>query len=63
MAKNRQQQEQQGAFSGNSKKEDKKTWRRYEFRLDGKKNKYHYGNYPGITLSNARKFHTVTECH
>jgi integrase len=35
-----------------------KTWR-YEFRIDGKKYKYHYGNYPEITLDYARKFHAV----
>ena len=35
-----------------------KFWR-YEFRLDGKKFKYGIGNYPEISLSDARKIHTV----
>ena len=35
-----------------------KFWR-YEFRLDGKKEKYGYGNYPQIGLSDARKIHEV----
>lgn len=33
--------------------------RRYEFRLNGTKDKYHYGNYPQISLVNARKIHLV----
>jgi len=40
------------------RKKGTKTWR-YEFRLDGKKQKYHYGNYPEISLENARKIHSV----
>ena len=40
------------------RKKGTKTWR-YEFRFDGKKDKYHYGNYPQISLENARKIHTV----
>lgn len=40
------------------RKKGTKTWR-YEFRLEGKKQKYHYGNYPEITLDNARKIHAV----
>jgi len=40
------------------RKKGTKTWR-YEFRLNGKKDKYHYGNYPEISLSDARKIHTV----
>jgi len=35
-----------------------KFWR-YEFRLDGKKEKYGYGNYPEITLNHARKIHAI----
>jgi integrase len=35
-----------------------KFWR-YEFRLDGKKFRYGFGNYPEISLSNARKIHEV----
>lgn len=35
-----------------------KFWR-YEYRLDGKKFRYGYGNYPEISLDNARKIHTV----
>lgn len=35
-----------------------RTWR-YEFRLHGKKQKYTYGNYPEITLANARKLHAA----
>ena len=35
-----------------------KFWR-YEFRLDGKKDRYGYGNYPQIGLSDARKIHEV----
>jgi len=35
-----------------------KTWR-YEFRLDGKKDKYHYGNYPEISLLEAGKIHLI----
>ncbi|MDO9139044.1 MAG: tyrosine-type recombinase/integrase [Methylobacter sp.] len=35
-----------------------KFWRG-EFRLDGKKCRYGYGNYPQISLDNARKIHTV----
>ena len=35
-----------------------KTWR-YEFRLGGKKHKYHYGNYPEISLLEARKIHLI----
>ena len=35
-----------------------KFWRG-EFRLDGKKYKYGYGNYPEISLTNARKIHAV----
>ncbi|MGZ8191458.1 MAG: Arm DNA-binding domain-containing protein, partial [Methylococcaceae bacterium] len=35
-----------------------KFWR-YEFRLGGKKFKYGLGNYPEISLENARKIHTV----
>ncbi len=35
-----------------------KIWR-YEYRIDGKKDKYHYGSYPEISLDNARKIHTV----
>lgn len=33
-----------------------KTWR-YEFRLDGKKQKYAYGNYPEFSLEDARTLH------
>jgi len=40
------------------RKKGTKTWR-YEFRLKGKKDKYHYGNYPQISLVNARKIHAV----
>lgn len=40
------------------RKKGTKTWR-YEFRLNGKKDKYHYGNYPEISLENARKIHAV----
>ncbi|WP_019867634.1 tyrosine-type recombinase/integrase [Methylovulum miyakonense] len=40
------------------RKKGTKTWR-YEFRLNAKKDKYHYGNYPEITLENARKIHAV----
>ena len=40
------------------RKKGTKTWR-YEFRLNGKKDKYHYGNYPEISLSDARKIHTI----
>jgi len=40
------------------RKKGTKTWR-YEFRLNGKKDKYHYGNYPQISLGNARKIHAV----
>jgi hypothetical protein len=35
-----------------------KLWR-YEYRLDGKKFKVSYGNYPEISLSDARKIHTI----
>ena len=35
-----------------------KFWR-YEFRLNGKKEKYGYGNYPDINLIDARKIHAV----
>jgi len=35
-----------------------KTWR-YEFRLGGKKDKYHYGNYPEISLLEAGKIHLI----
>jgi len=35
-----------------------KFWR-YEFRLNDKKFKYGIGNYPEITLDNARKIHAV----
>ena len=35
-----------------------KTWR-YEFRISGKKYKYHYGNYPEISLLEARKIHLI----
>jgi len=35
-----------------------KFWR-YEFRLEGKKFKYGFGNYPQISLSDARKIHEV----
>lgn len=35
-----------------------KFWR-YEFRLNDKKEKYGYGNYPAITLENIRKIHAV----
>ena len=35
-----------------------KFWR-YEYRLDGKKFRYGLGNYPEISLSDARKIHTV----
>ncbi len=35
-----------------------KFWR-YEFRLGGKKFKYGFGNYPQISLSDARKIHEV----
>jgi len=35
-----------------------KFWR-YEFRLEGKKLRYGYGNYPEISLSDARKIHTI----
>jgi integrase len=35
-----------------------KFWRG-EFRLDGKKFRYGYGNYPEISLGNARKIHEV----
>lgn len=35
-----------------------KFWR-YEFRFDGKKDRYGIGNYPEISLVNARKIHTV----
>lgn len=35
-----------------------KFWR-YEFRLEGKKFKYGLGNYPEISLENARKIHAV----
>ena len=40
------------------RKKGTKTWR-YEFRINGKKDKYHYGNYPEISLDNARKIHAV----
>lgn len=40
------------------RKKGTKTWR-YEFRIDGKKFKYHYGNYPEISLDHARKIHAV----
>ena len=40
------------------RKKGTKTWR-YEFRIGGKKDKYHYGNYPEISLSDARKIHEV----
>ena len=40
------------------RKKGTKTWR-YEFRVDGKKDKYHYGNYPEISLLDARKIHDV----
>lgn len=40
------------------RKKGTKTWR-YEFRLNDKKHKYHYGNYPEISLDNARKIHAV----
>lgn len=35
-----------------------KFWR-YEFRLEGKKFKYGLGNYPEISLSDARKIHSI----
>ncbi len=35
-----------------------KLWR-YEYRLEGKKQKYGYGNYPEITLAEARVLHAV----
>jgi len=35
-----------------------KFWR-YEFRFNGKKEKYGYGNYPEISLIDARKIHAV----
>lgn len=35
-----------------------KFWR-YEFRLDGKKDRYGFGNYPEISSVNARKIHEV----
>jgi len=35
-----------------------KFWR-YEYRLDGKKFRYGLGNYPEISLSDARKIHTI----
>lgn len=35
-----------------------KYWR-YEFRIDGKKEKYGFGNYPDIGLNDARKIHAV----
>ena len=35
-----------------------KFWR-YEFRINGKKFKYGLGNYPEISLSDARKIHTI----
>jgi integrase len=40
------------------RKKGTKTWR-YEFRLNGKKEKYHYGNYPEISLADAGKIHEV----
>lgn len=40
------------------RKKGTKTWR-YEYRLAGKKGKCQYGNYPEISLVNARKIHTV----
>jgi len=40
------------------RKKGTKTWR-YEFRLNGKKEKYGYGNYPDISLVDARKIHAV----
>ena len=35
-----------------------KFWR-YEYRIDNKKLKFGYGNYPQISLSDARKIHEV----
>ncbi|MGR8929256.1 MAG: tyrosine-type recombinase/integrase [Gammaproteobacteria bacterium] len=35
-----------------------KLWR-YEFRLDGKKYKYSYGNYPELGLKDAREIHSI----
>jgi integrase len=35
-----------------------KTWR-YEFRLEGKKQKFTHGNYPEISLADARTLHAV----
>jgi len=35
-----------------------KFWR-YDFRLDGKKQKYGYGNYPDITIAEANSLHAV----
>lgn len=35
-----------------------KLWR-FEFRLDGKKQKYSYGNYPEIGLKDARDIHNI----
>jgi integrase len=35
-----------------------KTWR-YEFRLNEKKYKHHYGNYPEISLVDARRIHIM----
>lgn len=35
-----------------------KLWR-YEFRLDGKKQKYSFGNYPEIGLKDAREIHNI----
>ena len=40
------------------RKKGTKTWR-YEFRINGKKDKYHYGNYPEISLLDARKIHAI----
>lgn len=35
-----------------------KFWR-YETRLDGKKFRYGFGNYPELTLDHARKIHAI----